>query len=1017
MPEVIVSAFATPPCDRRADLPESPILEETFFDSGIPMLRIYTSGRVLPAVGTQFPMKKVLYTLIGAVLCVGTLAAQPVYVSPTGTGAGTSWADAASLQASLAAATDGTQLWLTGGSYLPTTCTTCTFSDREARFELRSGVSLYGGFAGTETTPDERVATNAPTVLSGDIDQDGTGANNSFTILYTQNVTAATTVDGVTFRGGRADVAQADADSPFASGGAWYNQAVLSGNNSSPTLRDCRFEDNYALRFGGAFYHHASFGGGGNVTMENCVFTANSSESDGGALYVEASFGGTATTTITGSTFTQNSAQLGKAGAIMNQGGENGFAELVLTDCFFSANTAFSNGGAVCNFGRNGNAGGTYTDCTFDANTAVFGAAVYNNGTVGGTSSPQIVNCDFVNGLGTNEGGAVYNNGFQGDASPLFSRCRFYGNTADGSGGALFNNGVNGIASPRIDRCDFRNNAVVDYGAAIYNFGKTMGNSSPVITNSLFYKNSATSAGAVYSLGSEFGNANPLFTNCTFVDNTASVGGAIYANGSDSTGTSAPVVTNCIFQGNEAPTGHIFRAISATITVRYSALDVSDCAAAWTGIDGNLVCESTVLYNVDPQFADAPALDFRLAAGSPLIDAGLNVPDQTGAFDLNGNDRIVDGTVDLGAYEYGTAVIQPTIFSSQPQSAALCAGAATTLTVSVTGAAPLTYQWYRNDTLLTGATAAVLQLSDVQATDAGTYYLAVTNGEGDVSNSQPATVTVQPTVFATATIAASTTSSCAGEAIQFTATVAGTGAEPQYTWLLNGEVIDGADSTDYITDALSDGDQISFVLTSTATCVADATVSTDTLTIGVQDTLTPAVSFTADFADTLCLDSLATFNAVATDAGSTPGYTWLLNGIPTGDTTAMYATTQLQDGDEVNVLVTSSAMCSTQLTVPAIPQIIAAQACSPPTALKELTELAVVVRPNPFTDRLLLRLPPRSEHLQLRLTDLRGRVLREQLVGLGTATLSVDTRSLSSGGYVLTLSGSTVGYRQLLIKL
>jgi hypothetical protein len=43
--------------------------------------------------------------------------------------------------------------------------------------------------------------------------------------------------------------------------------------------------------------------------------------------------------------------------------------------------------------------------------------------------------------------------------------------------------------------------------------------------------------------------------------------------------------------------------------------------------------------------------DLRLAAGSPCIDAGSNAYVQ-GATDLDGNPRVVNGIVDIGAYEF-----------------------------------------------------------------------------------------------------------------------------------------------------------------------------------------------------------------------------------------------------------------------------------------------------------------------------------------------------------------------------
>ena len=70
----------------------------------------------------------------------------------TGDNNGMSWADAfLDLQTALAAATSGDEFWVAESTYLPTTTT-----DREATIQLISGVAIYGGFDGTETTRDER---------------------------------------------------------------------------------------------------------------------------------------------------------------------------------------------------------------------------------------------------------------------------------------------------------------------------------------------------------------------------------------------------------------------------------------------------------------------------------------------------------------------------------------------------------------------------------------------------------------------------------------------------------------------------------------------------------------------------------------------------------------------------------------------------------------------------------------------------------------------------------------------
>ena len=54
----------------------------------------------------------------------------------------------------------------------------------------------------------------------------------------------------------------------------------------------------------------------------------------------------------------------------------------------------------------------------------------------------------------------------------------------------------------------------------------------------------------------------------------------------------------------------------------------------------------------EPQFVNAAAGDYRLLPSSPCIDRGINQDWMVDATDLAGNPRILNGTVDMGAYEF-----------------------------------------------------------------------------------------------------------------------------------------------------------------------------------------------------------------------------------------------------------------------------------------------------------------------------------------------------------------------------
>jgi len=128
----------------------------------------------------------------------------------------------------------------------------------------------------------------------------------------------------------------------------------------------------------------------------------------------------------------------------------------------------------------------------------------------------------------------------------------------------------------------------------------------------------------------------------------------------------------------------------------------------------------------------SPTLSFdTLAIG---IGSSNSVPALTA---LSLDDVIVLHTV-------GGTSVPPTI-TAQPLATSGTLGHGAQLAVSASGAAPLTYQWFRDTTPLPDQTAATLTFSQLQSTDAGTYHVVVTNSHGAArSSSVTLTVTTPP---------------------------------------------------------------------------------------------------------------------------------------------------------------------------------------------------------------------------------------------------------------------------------
>ena len=128
-----------------------------------------------------------LLSLIALVSALGvpsprSVAAQSgiIYVraGATAPGDGMSWATAyPSLQSALLAAASGAEVWVAAGRYTPAPAS----GNRAATFQLKNGVAIYGGFAGTETARSQRNWADNVVILSGDLNGNDSPnfANNS----------------------------------------------------------------------------------------------------------------------------------------------------------------------------------------------------------------------------------------------------------------------------------------------------------------------------------------------------------------------------------------------------------------------------------------------------------------------------------------------------------------------------------------------------------------------------------------------------------------------------------------------------------------------------------------------------------------------------------------------------------------------------------------------------------------------------------------------------------------------
>jgi len=143
------------------------------------------------------------------------------------------------------------------------------------------------------------------------------------------------------------------------------------------------------------------------------------------------------------------------------------------------------------------------------------------------------------------------------------------------------------------------------------------------------------------------------------------------------------------------------------------------------------------------------------------------------------------------------------------------------------------YNWYVNGS--SAGSASTYTLNNIQSTSS--VYCVITSSSGCVTGS-PATsntitVRIQNSVAASLGISANSNPVCAGVPVTFTATPGNGGSTPVYAWAINGNVV-GANSATYISAGLHTGDVVTCSMTSSASCVTNPNVSSNTITMQVN---------------------------------------------------------------------------------------------------------------------------------------------------------------------------------------
>ncbi|MCW3074880.1 MAG: C-terminal target protein [Flaviaesturariibacter sp.] len=219
-----------------------------------------------------------------------------------------------------------------------------------------------------------------------------------------------------------------------------------------------------------------------------------------------------------------------------------------------------------------------------------------------------------------------------------------------------------------------------------------------------------------------------------------------------------------------------------------------------------------------------------------------------------------------------------TLITTQPASQTVCAGAGATFTVVATGTGTLTYQWNKNGSPITGATAATYTIGATTAADAGNFTVTVTGTCGAVT-SNAANLTVNAATVIT-TQPAATQGVCTGAPATFTVTATGAGTLT-YQWRKGGTPITGATAATYTIASAGVADAATYTVVVTGTC-GSVTSADAVLVVNTATAIT-----TQPVAQSACAGGTATFSVAAT--GNALTYQWRKDGVAiTGATSATY---------------------------------------------------------------------------------------------------------------------------------
>ncbi len=646
-------------------------------------------------------------TMVMYLFAVAMAESADKYVSPTGANNPpyATWADAATnIQTAATAAADSETVWVTNGTY-----TLSSQLNIQKNITLKSvngpALTIIDGNNAVRCLYTDLTTIDGFTFTNGfDAASVGVGVYCISDTVVTNCVisgnNAGTQGGGVYVRVNGVTLSDCEISGNTAvteGGGVYFGSSATDGIVSNCTIRA-----NEAGNGGGIYIftagplvigcdiignistNSAAHTGGGGVALrlggkiDNCVISENQATNEGGG--VRFSYSGELTNCIV------NSNKSFDCGGGISFGTS---ATGTVVNCTIAGNETEKNGGGIYWFGDALSA--FIKDCVISNNTARYLGATKQGGGgifcnyVSGTMNVIVDSCDIVNNwvlgyradLINGGGGGIYTL-----CTILITNCVISGNTSEGCVGGMMLDGSKGNIAT-VKNCIISNNHAVNCGGVyMYN--------TNVLENCTVSDNTVTSAYAgVYmrypaatmsncvisgniagtNYGGIFMTDRAELINCLISDNTASnIGGGVYM-------LKEGTIRNCTIAGNNADTttgygsGLCLHPADNHILVENCIIysnNVSGVHSNWSAVTTTYIhltnsCSDLSMnpfgagnITAYPKFTDVQAGNYRLRAGSPCINTGINHDWMIESKDLDGNPRLDAWShiVDMGCYEH-----------------------------------------------------------------------------------------------------------------------------------------------------------------------------------------------------------------------------------------------------------------------------------------------------------------------------------------------------------------------------